>query len=142
MFLLTVAACFFLLSADEATSIHEKITRELKHVEWMPRFKGDHGIWITVYTLIGVILFLANLRALAAMWTRYKRPCLIIATGMAILVLGAVGLEVVGYQFLRNGSTPVLYSIEVGVEEFFEMFGASVTLYGALSMSLNRSVAS
>jgi len=61
------------------------------------------------------------------------------AIGMGFVVLGGVGLEAIGYQFLRSGSTPLLYSAEVALEEFLEMSGASVTLYGAILLLLYKS---
>ena len=139
LFLLTVSTGFIFLSADEAASIHEKISGALKHIELMPRFKGDHGIWIFIYALIGLILFLATFRSLAAMWNRYRHATFMMAIGMGIVVLGGVVMEVISYQFLRSGSTPLLYRVEVTLEEFLEMSGASVTLYGAILLLLHES---
>jgi len=58
---------------------------------------------------------------------------------MGFFLLGGVGLEAIGYQFLRSGSTPLLYSAEVALEEFLEMSGASITLYGTILMLLHKS---
>ena len=135
-FFLMVSTGFIFLSADEVASIHEKITWVFKHVEFMPRFKGDHGIWIFVYALIGLILFLAAFRTLAAMWKRYRQATLIMAIGMGMALIGGVVMEVISYQFLRSGSTPLLYKAEVAIEEFLEMSGVSVTLYGAILLLL------
>ena len=139
LFLLMVSAGFIFLSADEMASIHEKLSVLFKHIEWIPRFKGDHGLWVFFYAIIGLVLVLANLRAIAAMWNRYRHATTIMAIGMGFVVLGGVGLEAMGYQFLRSGSTPLLYSAEVALEEFLEMSGASVTLYGAILMLLHES---
>jgi hypothetical protein len=132
LFFLMVSTGFIFLSADEVASVHEKISVTLKHVEYMPRFKGDHGMWIFIYALICVILFLATFRSLAAMWNRYRHATFMMAVGMGIAVLGGVFLEVISYQFLRGGLTPLLYSVEVALEEFLEMSGASVMLCGAI----------
>jgi len=139
LFLLMVSAGFIFLSADEAASIHEKISVLFKHVEWMPRFKGDHGLWVFIYTFIGLILLLANFRTLASMWNRYRHATSIMAIGMVFVLFGVIGLEAISYQFLRDGSTPLLYSAEVALEEFLEMSGASVTLYGAILLLLHDS---
>jgi hypothetical protein len=120
-------------------SIHEKLSVLFKHVEWIPRFKGDHGLWVFIYAIIGLILLLANLRAFVAMWNRYRHATSIMAIGMGFFLLGGVGLEAIGYQFLRSGSTPLLYSAEVALEEFLEMSGASITLYGTILMLLHKS---
>ena len=139
LFFLAVGTGFIFLSADEAASIHETIGRALIHVEWMPRFKGGHGIWIFVYALIGLILLLACFRRLAAIWNRYRHATSIMAMGLGFALLGAVGLEAISYQFLRSGSTPLLYLVEVALEEFLEMSGASIMLYGALLLLLEDS---
>ena len=139
LFLLMVSTGFIFLSADEVVSIHEKISVVLKHVEFMPRFKGDHGIWVFIYALIGLILFVATSRSLAAMWNRYRHATFMMAIGVGIVLLGGVIMEVISYQFLRSGSTPLLYRVEVVIEEFLEMSGASVTLYGAILLLLHKS---
>ena len=136
LFLLMVGTGFIFLSVDEGASIHERITSVFKHVEFMPRFKGDRGIWVFIYALIGLILFLAAFRPLAAMCNRYRHATFMMAIGIGIFLLGGVVMEVISYQFLRSGSTPLLYRAEVALEEFLEMSGASVTLYGALLLLL------
>jgi hypothetical protein len=139
LFLLMLSAGFIFLSADEAGSIHEKISETFKHVEFMPRFKGDHGVWVFVYAFISLILFLATFRSFAAMWNRHKHASFMMAVGMGIAVLGGVVMEVISYQFLRSGSTPLLYIVEVALEEFLELAGVSVALYGAILLLLHES---
>ena len=141
-FLLTVSAGFLYLSVDEVSSIHEKITLVLKQVEFMPRFSGDHGIWIFIYALIALILFLVTFRAVAAMWNRYRRATLVMAVGVGIALLGGLVLEVISYLFFRSGSTSLLHGAEVALEEFLEMAGASVALYGATLFLLKSRVES
>ena len=92
LFLLMVSAGFIFLSADEMASIHEKLSLVFKHVEWIPRFKEDHGLWVFIYAIIGLILLLANLRAVAAMWNRYRHATSIMAIGMGFVMLGGVGI--------------------------------------------------
>ena len=132
LFFLMVGVGFIFLSADEMASIHEKTAGILGRLEWMPRFKGGHGIWISAYAVTGLVLVPASIRPLAALWSRHRRATCVMGIGMGIMVLGAVVMEVIGYQFLRDGSHPVLYTAEVVIEESMEMFGASVILYGAI----------
>jgi hypothetical protein len=47
--------------------------------------------------------------------------------------LGASVIESVGYKFLEPGS--IAYKVEVTVEEFLEMFGASLILNSAMSLA-------
>ena len=130
-----VGAGFIFLSLDEAARIHETITRSLRHVEWIPRFKGDHGIWVAFYLTIGSGIALASWRDGLAMWRFSRSAALAMITGIGVYVLGGVGLEVISYQFLLDG-TPQLYRAEVALEEFMEMAGASLVLYGALLLDL------
>lgn len=57
------------------------------------------------------------------------------ASGFAILLIGAVVLEVIGYQYLRGvPSLSHLYPLEVALEEFLEMIGVSIAVYGAIPL--------
>jgi hypothetical protein len=132
-----VGAVFIFLSADEGAVIHEKITPALTRFSWVPRFRGDHGVWIFVYGLAGVALFLTLRRHLIALWNDHRRETYLMVVGLCFW-LGAVGLEIVVYQFLGATRTPRLYPIEVAFEELFEMVGASVILYAAVLMVLPR----
>jgi len=143
LFLLMGSAGFVFLSADEAALIHEDIGGFLiHHMAWMPRFKGDYGAWVYLYLLIGIALLLATFREVVSMWRHHRRPTSTMTVGAALYLLGAVGFEVIGFQFLRDGSTPLLYEAEVAIEEFLEMFGASVILYGAVLLLLDDTRAS
>lgn len=123
---------FMFLSADEAARIHETINGVIKHIEWLPRFKSDHGIWIFIYAVVGLVAIAIAAREFRMMWREYRRATMTLMAGVALAILGGVVLEIVSYQYLRSGSTPVLLVIEVAFEEFFEMLGASIALYGAL----------
>jgi hypothetical protein len=136
LFFFIVGAGFIFLALDEAISIHEKITHAFKNVAWMPRFKGNHGIWILLYPLIGSIIFLIVYQDLKAMWNRYRSTSMIIVLGAGIFVFGGIVLEILSYQFLRTGTTPILYKGEVALEEFLEMVGISVIFYGALVFAI------
>lgn len=131
-FFVIVSLGFIFLSADEAAAIHEKITELLKHIDAIPRFDNNHGIWIFVYLAATLILLLSHVKYCIGMWNYYRKETIIFATGMTVLICGGVVLEIVSYQFLRTGLTPISYSIEVIAEEFFEMFGATIVLYGAV----------
>jgi len=135
LFCLIVGAGFIFLSVDEVAAIHEKITHVLTAIAWVPRFKGDHGVWIFIYILVGASLCFATYRDLMAMWKRWRSATSFLAVGMGFFVIGAVGLEIISFQFLRSGSTPSLYQVEVALEELLEMSGESIMLYGALLLA-------
>ena len=135
-FLLLVAAGFTFLSMDEAAVIHEKITNLLKDITRIPRFTGNHGIWIFVYFIGSLVFLIATIPQNFAMWKYHKRETLIMAVGIGLFLTGAVGLEIISYEFLRGQGQPVLLDVEAGLEEFLEMFGGSVILYGNFLFAL------
>jgi len=139
LFFLIVGAGFIFLSVDEAAAIHEKITHVLTPIAWVPRFKGDHGVWVFIYILVGVSLCFATYRDLMAMWKRYRSATSILAVGMGLFLIGVIGLEIVSFEFLRSGSTPLLYQAEVALEELLEMSGESIMLYGTLLLAPQES---
>ena len=124
---------FVFLSMDEAAAIHEMLTAALKHIEWVPRFRGQHGIWIGLYGSLGLVV-LYTLRPVAnAVWKLYFHQAMIFSAGAAVFLLGAVGLEVLGYEWaLNENPQSALYLLEVAVEEFMEMLGATLMYYAAL----------
>ncbi len=131
---------FVFLSADEGGSIHERITlfMEERGLDSL-LFPGNHGGWISVYAGLGLIFFLlAGLylrRPLRRMWQQFTRESLIVLGGFGAIALGAVGFEIISYLFLRSGSTTGLYHLEVAIEEFLEMAGASIILYATLEIA-------
>ena len=59
------------------------------------------------------------------------------ALGFATFLVGVVGMEIISFQFLRGADIPTyLYRIEVAIEEFLEMVGITIVLYGAAQLSL------
>lgn len=129
-----VCVFFVFLSMDETAQFHETLNRNISFIKLLPRFKGDNGIWIYVYGLIALIIANIFLKDIVGMWRTYTKPFLLMTLGILIVLFGGVILEIVGYQFLHSGRTPVLAIIEVACEEFCEMFGVSIVLYGALAM--------
>lgn len=137
IFLLILGAGFVFLSIDEAFSIHESITRMLKHIDWIPRFKGGHGIWILLYLSLILVFLSIFYKNFFAMWNQSKKETILVSSGLGLFLLGAVGMEVIGYQFLTVANTPTLYILEITIEEFLEMFGISLVLYGVILYQIN-----
>ena len=133
LYLLLIGLGFLFLSMDEAAEFHEKLTRVLRHVEWLPQMSG--GIWIPIYFAIALVLGITVRRSLILMWKTYPREVLIMAGGFTIILIGGVGLEILTHMFWK-GQDPFMYKLEVIFEEFFEMAGASILLYGTLLHAL------
>ena len=117
---------------DEAATIHEKMTTVLRKIEWVPSFKGGHGIWILVYSAIAMVILIIGRRTIISFFKVYPRQAIIMLMGITIFLAGAVGLEIISYQFLRTAEYLPIYKLEVALEEVFEMAGASVILYGTI----------
>lgn len=133
------AAGFLFLSADEALFIHESITEGMLRYGWMPRFSGDHGIWIPVYAALGLLLVGISWRQVRRLWVHERRAFVLMAAGASTFLVGAVGLEIVAYELISSDSG--WYQLEVAAEEFLEMAGASLILYGSLHLLAKPGVA-
>lgn len=124
------------LAFDEAFAIHEKLSFMLRGYPWIPRLRERYGLWMPVYAAIGVLIALVTLRDLRPIWHRHRREAQIILLGAAIFVFGAVGMEIVKYQFLYKTSIPYIRGVEIIVEEMSEMAGASLILYGVALLGI------
>jgi hypothetical protein len=133
-------AVFVYLSADEIGQIHENFSRVLQSWHWLylveirglaaigiKRHKLHGGsFWIPLFAVIGIALLVWLWPQIVRGWQLWRREILLLGVGFAIMVFGATVIETIG-NFLPAESASRL--IEVGVEETFEMFGASVMLY-------------
>lgn len=123
-----LAACFFLMSADEAAAMHELLVdplRELLALDGLFYFS-----WVVVglvlVAIIGIYL-LPLLKTLAGTW----RKLFLLAA--ALYLTGALGLEMVSGAYVEvQGRGNVTYAMLALVEETLEMLGLSVFLYGLL----------
>lgn len=126
------AMAFFFLSADEAVGLHEKVTLTFRHIEFLPRFSGNHGIWIPLYALAGSIFIAGTAKASLRLWRSGNNGIVILFIGIAIFVCGAVLVEIVSYGDLREIVNYRSYQIQVAIEESLELAGISTILIGAI----------
>jgi len=135
-FLLTAGTGFLLLSADEVVQLHEGITGLMgsRYLDWIPSMLGAHKTAVLLCLGISLVAFRIVYPDLRAAWRWSSRECLVAIAGCCIIVLGACVLESVGYRFLEPGS--LAYKIEVSVEEFFEMSGATLILHSVTTFAL------
>jgi len=132
IFFLLWAMAFLFLSADEAIGLHEKITLVFRDVEFLPRFSGNHGIWIPLYALAGSIFIAGTAKSSLRLWRSGNTGIVIMFIGIAIFVCGAVLVEIVSYGNLREIVNHRNYLIQVVVEESLELVGISTILVGAI----------
>jgi hypothetical protein len=81
-----------------------------------------------------VCQFLAS--DLINLWNDHRREALLFSLGIAIGLSGGMGIETLGYKLLAGNTESLWYKLEVSVEEFMEMFGASLVLLGSLKLRL------
>jgi len=120
--IVAVALVFF--SIDEVATIHESITGILERFSWVPRFSGEHGIWIFVYAGLAVA---ASPFVLPGWWKMLRRTplhALGLAAGAATFFFGGVGVEIASY--FGHGS--------VVMEETLEMAGVALMLVTSLAI--------
>jgi hypothetical protein len=137
-FLYFMGAISIFLALDEAVGVHEQISVVTTKLDlsWLKilAFKGSHGVWISIYALLGIILLALIYRDLLTIWFSFRKEALYILIGGVMLVLGEAGLEVISYLFLRTAASGLLYNLEVAGEEFFALVGVSIIFYGVLTL--------
>lgn len=114
------------LSLDESVAIHEGITTALAGRSWIPTFNGDHGVWIFVYSIIGVLLVAILWRGIASLLRTNPTDTSLVALGAALFVLGGVVIEAIGYTFPSRA--------QVVVEEMLEFVGVAVMVWATYRM--------
>lgn len=135
-FLGLVGAALLFLSLDETASLHELMSLALRRFEALPRFTGDHGLWVPFLLVGGAGLLAATARSWRLLWRNARGGTLLMGAGLAAGLLGAVGLEVVSYEVVRPAGAHTAYVLEVAAEEALEMLGATLLLVGSLRVYL------
>ena len=128
---------FIYLSLDEAAVVHEKLTWIFINNPLVPYFHGRHGVWIVVYGSIAICLLILLFKDLWALGKTYPRISLIFFLGILLYLFGAAGMETITFFFLDENDK-LVYTIEVIMEEFLELFGASIMFYSVLLLSLKK----
>lgn len=139
-FFVLLASGFLLWSADETAQMHERLTGwiGLRYVDWLPYFLNEHKALVALFGITLLVIARLLWPDVAVFWKAHRRISLIAICGFCIVFLGGAVLETIGYKYFLNGATPLLYQAEVCVEEFFEMFGASLILYSTSFLALGN----
>ena len=132
--LLIVIGCAFLfLSMDEAAAVHDSFFKAAQNAKLL---KGvEYLAWMVPYAAAGVIGLVIGLRPALRMWRHFPRETVCIALGVAIFAGGGMGMEMVTHVLYMIAVNARFY-LAVAAEEFLEMAGASVMLYGFLLLGL------
>ena len=140
-FILAGCAALY-VSADETAQIHERVTWWMgrRYVDWLPALavKNFWLVMIAVAVLVAICQLLAH--DLIATWRDNRRLALLAAFGIGIGLGGGMGVETIGYEIFHGPSTSLWYKAEVTLEEFMEMFGASLILFSALKFNAGDTI--
>ena len=124
---------FIFLALDEGLFLHESITMLSRNLDWVPKTNTGHGAWVLPYILIGLGFFLWNIRTLIALLRKHTREFSTMAVGFFLYILGGLGLETNRWLFRLLNVLPEHQGlIQLSMEEFFEMIGITIVLYGLL----------
>jgi hypothetical protein len=116
---------FLFLSADEAARIHEGLSKLFE----------TSDLWIYIYALLALCLAVAFSKQVWRFWKTYTRVATTFMVGLLFIILGAVGMELFRHDFAAAGKG--FASFQIALEEFLEMSGGSVLLYGSLSLLIS-----
>jgi hypothetical protein len=120
---------FLYLSLDEAAAIHEIFTSPTREAFNTSGYLHFSWILVGIPVAIGIaLLFLPFVLNLPA-----KTRAAFLIAGVVYL-LGAVGVELIGANmwYETDGLVTPQYTAVGGVEEFLEMFGVILAIYGLL----------
>ena len=118
------------MSADENLAIHEYFTGfASRYAQWLSLFPDNHGAWVPVYLVAGLLGLLFSWRAVLIMTNYHLRQTVLGLGGILSFLTGAVVIEIAGYYELFSSNI-----VQVGIEEVLEMFGASMILVGCLEL--------
>lgn len=130
-FLFVLSICFLFLSMDEASAIHEKIIPSAErygaNLLLFLTFMGDDRAWMIPYVILAFILACISMRYLIYIWRNMRKEAYFIAIGLGLFAIGGIGVEFISFHVLDTS-----YYIVVALEEFLEMFGMSIVLYGVM----------
>jgi hypothetical protein len=87
---------------------------------------------------MGILSLPLLYRNIAALLANFTRETLTVLLGLGLFLAGVVGIEIISYQFLRDGSSPSLYLAAAAAEEFLEMAGITTALYGTILFAIHK----
>lgn len=122
---------FTLLSADEVGAAHERMGRALRRFDLFDahifNVKGLDQ-WMVLYALIGICLMLVFSRQILRAWREWRFEVLLFCLGFTVLACGAFVTEMAQIMLRLEGK---LFLLEVGIEEWLEMFGVTILILPA-----------
>jgi hypothetical protein len=134
-FVVLLGLSFIFLSMDEAAAIHDSIYRSAQRLK-LPWIEGvEYLVWMVVYVFVGLIGLLIAHRPVVFLWGNSRQEALWVAAGGAIFAGGGIGIEIVTH-YLYGIAIDTRFFLAVAAEEFFEMAGVSIMLYGFMLLGI------
>ena len=140
-FLSTITLLFTYASVDEVFKVHLQL-HNLLHTP-------HHRDWMPLYLVVGISTLVGFHRDFIAIWHFHPKVMRLVALGMGIFILGGFGGEILKYPLLQLILTQTEQpsqlkivlgeALRVAVEEFSELIGESLTLYGMCLFMAKRS---
>jgi hypothetical protein len=122
------------VSCDETAQIHERVTALMgaRYIDWVPNYATQNFFFVML--LVAALVTIGQLLAddVVKLWNHHRRLLLLVVLGVSVGLTGGMVIESLGYKLLQTGT--FLYRLEVTVEEFMEMFGASMILLSSLQL--------
>jgi len=133
--LLLLPLVFLALSLDEVAHIHEQLGKKVDLLILGGTRTNTPFRWTGIWMFVIGIPFLAALAALLLSLRAYLKDApgalFKIVLGMAVMLAGAIGIEILS-NFVDHQSA---YGVaQVFAEESFEMFGATIVLWGSYEL--------
>lgn len=104
--------------------VHEAISNAVRR-----RIPGVELAWMPLYASVGAAGLALSFRQIIRVWRLHRLCALLFAAGAAVFVTGAAFLELAGFFEIIPDMR-----LEVMLEEYAEMAGASLILCAALTL--------
>ena len=123
-----LSVLFFLLSVDEASSIHELLNTPLRDKLHMGSF--FHFSWVVVGIPFVFVLVLAYMKFVFRLPRRTK---VLFCIAALVFLTGAVGFELIGGHHAQlYGRRSLSYTILTSIEETLEMVGLVIFIHALI----------
>jgi len=131
-FKLTFAILLIYGAIDEVWKIH------LQLKNWVP-WLGERG-WLQIYIVLFIMPLIIFYSELHFLWRSYRRETFLALLGMLVFGIGGFGAEVfkdiakplLSLLFTQDFLMTFIEKFRIAFEEFFELIGENLVLYGFL----------
>lgn len=119
---------FLVMSADEFMTLHEKLTRVFYRFIGIPKNDFFKFSWVFLGILCFILIGLLYIKFLISLPNRTR--WIFILAGI-VYFLGVIGFEMISsYLYINLGTNNREYVVIITIEEFFEMNGVILFIYG------------